>query len=84
MSDESKRDASEPFAEARGSATWRLLDRRDAIGQSDEILCDDCETWIPLLPNSPHVGQRYDGNLFVPMRRKSPNAAHKPSGDNPR
>ena len=49
---------------------WRLLAMRDAICQTDEILSDDCETWEPLPPNCPFVGLRYDGGLFVPMRRK--------------
>ena len=39
----------------------------------DERLLDDCKTWEVIELTNPHIGQRYDGNLFVPMRRRSLN-----------
>lgn len=62
------------FAAPAGSATYRLLNRSDAMCPGDERLLDDCKTWEVIELTNPHIGQRYDGNLFVPMRRRSLNA----------
>jgi hypothetical protein len=71
------------FAAPDGSATYRLLNRSDAMCPGDERLLDDCKTWEVIEPTNPHIGQRYDGNLFVPMRRRSLNDLRElpPIGD---
>lgn len=73
-------EAERLFAAARGSATYRLLNRSDAMCPGDERLLDDCKTWEVIEPTNPHIGQRYDGNLFVPMRRRSQNAGTQRPG----
>ena len=59
-------------ASSDGSAKYRLVSSQDAICAGDERLRDDCETWEVI--TNEFVGTRYNGNFFVPMRRKvSPN-----------
>ena len=66
-----KLKAESSLAPASGSA-YRLVNALDTILQTDERLCDDCETWEAFEANNPHVGKKYNGNIFVPMRRKQP------------
>jgi len=63
-----------PTLERAGSVAYRLLNRSDVICLGDEGLLDDCKTWEALEQTNPHIGQRYCGNLFVPMRRLLPNS----------
>lgn len=57
-----------------GQVEYRLLGNQDAVCPGDQRLCDDCETWEVIdKKNCGFVGQRYDGNAFVPMRRKLQN-----------
>jgi hypothetical protein len=56
------------------SAQYRIVSSQDVICAGDEQLCDDCETWEVITHE--FVDIRYNGNFFVPMRRKvSPCAA---------
>ena len=47
----------------------RLLNKGDRILPTDELLMmADCDTWI--LVGSRFKGQVFDGNTYMPMRRK--------------
>ena len=51
------------------SETKRLLNKGDVVSPDDEMLCDDLETWEPVGKRF-GIGQKYDANFFVPMRRR--------------
>lgn len=65
-----------PAPKLETAGRYRLLNRHDAISAGDERLMDDCEAWEALEANCAHFGRRYDGNVFVPMRRKSDRYRH--------
>lgn len=58
-----------PVDGARALGSYRLVERGEVIERGDELLADDTLTWLPVAGWT--VGTKWDGGVYVPVRRRN-------------